>query len=97
VYAWVKKYWKEILIIPMVIYFLIKIGGLATPWFKRLLKPPKPDLRDLDNRIRDEDRDRDRETDREIDRVDADADRIKDGIDNGDPTPADVFNEEIKK
>lgn len=94
VWQWAKQYWWLILGIPLVLIAISKFGGFLEKLFT---KPNKPDLTGDDKKYADGMLDLSEEERKKLESADNEADKIKDGIDAGDPTPADVFDREINR
>lgn len=94
VLVWLKKWWILFLVIPAVLIALDRVGRFIERLF---VKPNKPDLMGDDKKYSDDMKELTDEEKKKLEAVDDEADKIKDGIDAGSPTPADVFDKEINK
>jgi hypothetical protein len=94
VWRWVKKWWWLFLIIPLLLIAIEKFGGFIERLFT---KPNKPDLMGDDKKFSDDMKNLTDEERKKLEAVDEEAEKIKDGIDDGSPTPADIFDREINK
>jgi len=92
--TWLKKWWILILILPAV---LIAFDYIERFIKKLFVKPNKPDLMGDDKKHINDMKELTDEEKKKLEAVDDEAKKIKDGIDAGSPTPADVFDREINK
>lgn len=92
--AWCKKYWWLLLGIPVVLIAISELGGFIEKLFTR---PNKPDLAGEDKKYADGLLNLSEEERKKLEAANDEASKIKDGIDEGDPTPADVFDREINR
>lgn len=94
--AWVKANWKWLLIVPVVIIFLSQAWkSFIRPIWDRFRKPSSVDQADAN--MKHDISNIKNDAGKKIDNLEGEKDGIKDGIDSGSPTPADVFNRAIGK
>ena len=93
IWAWIKKNWLWLLIVPTVILAVLWIIRWVIIMFTNIGGPNLTDLeRDLRN-------DMERMSDEEkkvLEKIREDNEKLKDGIDAGDPTPAKIFDNTIR-
>lgn len=91
-WSWAKKYWWALLVVPLIFVAFYRAGDGISWVFKKIRffdeneDEHKNDVEEID-----------REEDRKIEDIDKKVDAVKDGIDDGDPTPAEVFDKEINR
>lgn len=92
VWPFIKKYWRYLLIIPILYAVYRWIKDKTKPVINR---PPNTleDQRELENDVHQ----LDQQANTEIRQIESQASKEKYGVDHGDPTPAQVFDREIKK
>ena len=90
---WFRKHWKKIVAVLLVIPALV----WAIRWIYIISSDMRgPDLTELERGLRTA---LENLTDKEkelLGAVDEEAEKVKDGIDRGDPSPAEIFNRELE-
>ena len=94
--AWVKNNWKWLLVVPVVFILLGQAWkSMIRPMWDKYRKPADADKADAD--MKHDIANIKNDAGKKIDSLENDKENIKDGIKNGSPTPADVFNRVIGK
>jgi hypothetical protein len=84
----IKKNWKYLFIVP--------VACAIYRWFKNI-EPTRPNIVKDHIELTHNVNILDRKADESISRIDRQADNEKNGVDSGNPTPAQIFDKEIKK
>lgn len=92
VWPFIKKYWRYLLVFPVLYAIYRWIKNRTTPTINR---PPNTleDQRELENDVHK----LDQQANTEISQIESHANKEKNGVDHGNPTPAQVFDREIKR
>ena len=94
-----RKRWVIILVVPAVIILVIIVltfyASIVEWIFTKPTRPP--DFREEDDDLRRNEVIIDEVEKRITDEIEAKAGKLKDGIDAGDPSPAEIFNEELNE
>jgi len=92
VWPFIKKNWRYLLVIPILYAIYRWIKGRTSPIINR---PPNTleDQQELENDVHQ----LDQHANTEIQQIESQAVKEKNGVDHGNPTPAQVFDREIKK
>lgn len=94
-WVWVRKYWKWILIIPVLLVALSWVGKLLIAVLG--FGEGSVDTSEDEQRLREANDKTSKEADEKIENIREEASREKDGIEAGEPKPSDIFNREIER